>query len=141
VRNVGRERDLLRRTPLPLAPVIERLAVSADMLASTANCNDNARRWGSVNELPAERRSNAGQLAICELELLFFDEQRQRPAHDQIDLFLLAMAVDATPLPRLERQLIDPEAANIERASQRNEALIRSEVDLRPRDGLHAYED
>jgi hypothetical protein len=49
--------------------------------------------------------------------------------------------VNATPLPRLERQLIDPEAANAERASQRNEALIRREIDLRPRDGLHAYED
>jgi ATP/maltotriose-dependent transcriptional regulator MalT len=54
-----------------------------------------------------------------------FDEQRQRAAPDQIDLFLLAMAVSATPLPQLQRQLIDPEAANAERASQRNEALTR----------------
>jgi hypothetical protein len=111
------------------------------MLTGTADCDDNARRRSSVYELPAGSRRNARQLALCELELLLFEEQRQRAAHDQIDLFLLTMAVNATPLPRLERQLIDPKAANAERASQRHEALIRSEVDLRPRHGLHAYED
>jgi hypothetical protein len=53
----------------PFAPVIECLAVSADMLASAADCDDDARRRRSVDELPAEGRRNARQLAFCELEL------------------------------------------------------------------------
>ena len=54
---------------------------------------------------------------------------------------MLAVTVDAPPLSGLESQLIDPEAANAERAAKRDEALVCCEVDLGSEHVLHARED
>jgi hypothetical protein len=130
--NVRGERHLLRRPSLELIPVGEGFAVTADMLARSADRDDDAGRRGSVDQLPANRRRDAREFSLSKLELLLLDEQGERAAHNQVDLLLLAMAMNPPPLPGLKRQLIEPKAGNAESPPERAEPLTGGHLDPRP---------
>jgi hypothetical protein len=107
-------------------------AVTAGVLARGADRDEDAGRRGSVDQLSANRRRNARELSGSKLELLLLDEQGERAPQHQVDLLLLAMAMNPPPLAGLERQLIEPKAGNAESPPERAEALTGGQVDLRP---------
>jgi HAD superfamily hydrolase (TIGR01509 family) len=57
------------------------------------------------------------------------DHDRQRAGENEVDLFLPLVPVDAAPLARLERQLVDPDRFDAQGATQGDEAFGRLEVD------------
>jgi hypothetical protein len=130
--NVCRERHLLRRSSLELIPVVEGLAVAADVLARSADRDEDAGCRGSVDQLSPHMRRDAREFSLSECELLLLGEQGERAAHNQVDLLLLAMAMNPPPLAGLKRQLIEANAGNTESPPERAEALTGGQVDLRP---------
>ena len=110
------KRNILRRPTLPVVPVDESFSITTLMFARGPNRDDRAWPRKPIHELPSDTGGNPSQLTLAQLEfLLAFDYQSQVAAHHQIDLLLLAMAVDAQPLSRLKGDLVDPEACNAER--------------------------
>jgi anti-sigma factor ChrR (cupin superfamily) len=139
VRQVVRERDLLRRPARRAVPVAPRLAVAADVLVRAAKREQHEALGPAVDELATDRRPDPHELAALEHVLLALDQQRQRAVEDQVDLLLLAVAMDAPALQWLEHDLVHPEARHAELAPQRHEALAG--VGLKARTGdafLHA---
>ena len=55
-------------------------AVTAGVLARSADRDEDAGRRGSVDQLPANRRRDAREFSLSKLELLLLDEQGERAA-------------------------------------------------------------
>src|SRR5215208_1670017 len=138
-RKIVGERDFLRRPPGGFGPVAERLAVPPDVLACRADRDEDARAIGRVHELPSNLGSDTKQLPLAELGLRVLELHGQSSAEHEIHLLLEAVPVDATALPRLKRELVQPERSDAEVAAQGEKTLPQLPVDrrrLRPR--LHA---
>jgi hypothetical protein len=131
------ERDLLRRSSLRLAPVLERLPVTTYVLAGRADRDEDAWAFAAVRELAAGRGGNAYDLVLADLELVVLECESQRPPQHEIDLFLLSVAVDTTSLPGLERDQVDAEAGNSKLAAKGDESLVAFEIECRSSDACH----
>src|SRR6202035_5287938 len=129
----------LRRPALGFAPVHERLAVAAVVLASGSDRDERARRCGSVYTLAPDACGNPHQFALAEFNIVPLDDDGQLSAQHEVDLLLPPVAVDAPSLPRLERDLIDPERLYSEGDPQRNEALGGVVVNHGSLDSLGAH--
>jgi hypothetical protein len=104
------------------------------MLARATDGHDDAGVPTGVHELPSYIGGDADQLALAELVLLVLADDRERPVEDEIDLFLLAVAMDPPALARLKRDLVQAEAGHAEGAPQGEEALLALPVDVRDAD-------
>ena len=102
------------------------------MLAGGSDRDEHARPRAAVLELPSQLRGHARQLSRAELVVLAFDDERERPLEDEVYLLLLAVAVDAAALAWLQRQLVEAERLDPERAPERDEALVAAEVEASP---------
>jgi hypothetical protein len=133
---IVRQRDLLRRATLALVPALEGFAVPADMLAGSADGDENTRRRSAVFEPAPQPAGHSRELARVEHMRLLLHDQRERPREHEIHLLLQAVPVNPSALPRLERQLIHPERLDAERAPKRDESLLAGEVNTRTTEAL-----
>ena len=87
-----------------------------------------AQRSGPrLTELAAHAGPDAGQLSAAEVVRLTLDDQRERALPDEVDLLLALVIVHAPALARGEDYEIHADAAQLERPSQRDEALAAVE--------------
>ena len=101
------------------------------MLAGAADCKNDARFGMTVFELSPHVWGDARDLARRELVRFFFDQKRELPADDQVDLLLQTVPVNSPALPRLEGQLVHPEVFDAQLTSKRDEALLTGVIDAR----------
>src|SRR5689334_13765691 len=109
---IGRHRELLRRNRLLVAPVRERLAVTADVLVRATERKQHDPTRTAVDQLTANRRRHPDQLPHGQLAPLALEQQRQRALEHQVDLLLVLVPVDPPALSRLQDDLVHPERAH-----------------------------
>ena len=116
-------------SPGLLIPRGERVGVASLVLAVAAEGDEHERLIGGVDELPLQSGCDPDQVALPELVLLGLDQDRQSPAEDQKDLFLVVMEMDATALARAQDDFVQPERGDPEQAPQRDEPLVGVSVE------------
>ena len=76
----------------------------------------------------------ADELAALEHVLVTFDQQAEGALHDQVDLLLLRVAVDAAALAGLQHELVEAERCDPQLPAEGKEALARVEIQSRASD-------
>lgn len=107
------------------------------MLAGAADRDQDHGDAAAVHQSSPHLGRNTDDLALPHAQLLAFKGERQLAAQHDVDLFLVAVAMNATLLTRLQRQDVEPEARGAELASQALESLAVGEFDSRVRDPVH----
>ena len=116
---------------LGVLPARERLAVAADVLHRAAERDQQHVLGVPVGDVAAHVRRHAGDLALAQLLGLVLEDQRERALQDDVDLFLVRVAVDAAALAGPQDDLVEAEGRDAERAAERDEALLASRARAR----------
>src|SRR4051794_27228020 len=124
LRQVLGERHLLRRGALRRVPRRPRLAVAALVLAGAADREQVEVGRAPVDELAADGRRDADQLAGLVRGLLALDEQAERSLEHEVYLLLALVGVDAAALAGVQHDLVEPEARHAELVAQAHEAVL-----------------
>src|SRR3954454_11803199 len=121
LREVGRERDLLRRAAFAVLPRLVGDAVAPVVRLGAAEGDQRDAPLAAVHQPPAHVRRDPRELAGAQLALLALDGQGQRPLEHEVDLLLALVAVDAPLLARPEHDQVHAERADPELAAQGDE--------------------
>src|SRR4051812_37626681 len=124
LRQVLGERHLLRRGALRRVPRRPRLAVAALVLAGAADREQVEVGRAAVDELAADGRRDADQLAGLVRGLLALDEQAERSLEHEVDLLLALVGVDPPALAGVKHDLVEPEARDAELGPEAHEAVL-----------------
>src|SRR5262249_18379468 len=123
--------ELLRGRPALVLPGCECFAVTSVVLPVAAEREQDERSRTEVDQLPAQSRRDANELALPERHLLALHQQRELALEHQIRLLLALVAVDSSTLARLQDDLVHPERAHAELTAQGNEPLACVAIQLR----------
>jgi mannose-6-phosphate isomerase-like protein (cupin superfamily) len=140
-RQVLRQRGLLgwrRAVGVPVRPC---LPVAADVLSGAAERQQHEPLGAAIDQLAPDGRGDAHELAPLEDMLVALYQQRERALEHQVDLLLVAVAVDAPSLARLEHDLVHAERADPELSAQREKALADIGVEACGRDSFFHASD
>src|SRR3954453_10992938 len=108
------QRDLLRRLAVGCLPGLVGDAVAARVLAGAAPREPPAQLAAAVHQPPPHAGGDARELAAAQLALGALDRQREDALEDEVDLLLLAVAVDTPLLARPQQHEVDAERRHAE---------------------------